>query len=395
MFFVNTYKMARSKEIQFIINFNKLIGRMFEFGASLVYARWYRKIYRMCKCNTGEMDFSKDEIDAYKKKWGVLGRVNPIYYKMFAHYIGRDLNILPDDLSQRAVESLLNPTKFRALFEDKNMFDRILGYDFMPETYIRSIGGFVYKRDYSYISEPEKELIKRISGQKRVVAKKTLETCSGDDVIIFEQNLDGRFIAHNSDAQLSIDVLNARFGKDWVVQEYLKQSEFMERLCPTSVNTFRILVYRSVKDDSIHVLQAGIRIGHNGALLDNSHQGGLFVGIKENGYLNDYLTDQYGIKYSVHNGIDFSKEKIYIPDWERIKGFAREVGRRIPYHRCLNLDVMIRENGEPTLIEFNIGRMSVWLYQAHTGSCFGRFTDEVIEYCQKHKDEVMSQYCYV
>lgn len=132
--------MARSRETQFIINVNHFIGRLFEYTVSLVYDNRYRKLYNMCNRQQGYMRFSKAEIKAYKKKWGVLGKVNPIHYKMFAHYIGRDLNILPDDLSQRAIESLLNPTKFRAPYEDKNMFDRILGEGFLPETYLRSMG---------------------------------------------------------------------------------------------------------------------------------------------------------------------------------------------------------------------------------------------------------------
>lgn len=84
-----------------------------------------------------------------------------------------------------------------------------------------------------------------------------------------------------------------------------------------------------------------------------------------------------------------------MPYWENIVEFAKEVGRRIPYHRCLNLDVMLRKNGMPVLIEFNIGTMSTWLFQPNSGSCFGEFTDEIIEYCRLHKNEIVSRYLYV
>lgn len=196
-------------------------------------------------------------------------------------------------------------------------------------------------------------------------------------------------------APLSLNFLNERLGKDWIIQEYLYQSDFMNSFCKTSVNTLRILVYRSVVDNEVHVLNSGMRIGHDGSLLDNSHQGGLFVGIDKNGKLNNYLTDQYRIKYNTHNNIDFSNNNFVFPEWNKVTEFAREVGRRIQYHRCLNLDIMIDSEDKPKLIEFNIGTMSMGLFQSHNGTCFGEYTEEIIEYCAKNKRDLMSKYLYV
>lgn len=38
-----------------------------------------------------------------------------------------------------------------------------------------------------------------------------------------------------------------------------------------------------------------------------------------NGKLSDFACDEYGVKRSVYNGIDFSKEEFIIPNWDKIK----------------------------------------------------------------------------
>lgn len=389
--------MARSKETQFIINTNRWLGKFWELLLELYYHRFFKRLYKKAKVQFPEQHFTQKEITAYKKRWKPLGYAHPIYYKMYSNYIGRNIDILPDDLSHRTIESILNPVKFRAPFEDKNMFDKIVGSEMTPITFLRSMGGFLYMADYTPSNIiNDNSLFELISSQKRIVVKTTLESCSGDDVIIFEKDMNGIWRRMDeSKTTLSLHLLNKRLGKDWIIQEYLYQSEFMSSFCKTSVNTLRILVYRSVKDDNVHVLNSGMRIGHDGSFLDNSHQGGLFVGIDKNGKLNNYLTDQYRIKYTKHNNIDFSSQTFIFPNWENVKEFAREIGRRIQYHRCLNLDVMIDSEGKPKLIEFNIGTMSMGLFQSHNGPCFGKYTDEIIEYCTLHKDDLMSKYLYV
>lgn len=143
--------MARSRSIKFIITVNRQLGKLWEFGLRLVYDSQYRKLYRNTLKQFPKLRFSKKEIEEYKKKWGVLGHVNPIHYKLFSHHIGKNIDIVPEDLSHRVIESILNPTKFRAPFEDKNIFDKILGKEMTPQTIVRSIEGYLYDDNYKAI----------------------------------------------------------------------------------------------------------------------------------------------------------------------------------------------------------------------------------------------------
>ena len=126
-----------------------------------------------------------------------------------------------------------------------------------------------------------------------------------------------------------------------------------------------------------------------------AHQGGASIGITADGELRKSLVNQYGDRFTIFNGIDYSKQTYQIPQWTKVEEFAKTVAAQIPFHRVLNLDVMIDANGQPRLIEYNIRSMSVWLYQFNNGSCFGSYTDEIIDYCAAHRKEIKSEYLYL
>lgn len=178
-------------------------------------------------------------------------------------------------------------------------------------------------------------------------------------------------------------------GRDFIIQECVDQSDEISKYNPTSINTIRLSVYRSVKDNKCHVTNAIMRIGGKGSYVDNAHAGGVFVGINSDGRLCDYVCDQYGNKNTVFNETDFSKEHI-IPHYEEIKQFACEISSLIPHCRLLALDIVLRKDGKPRLIEFNVApsSYSMWLFQFTVGPAFGDYTDEIIEYCSKHLDKV-------
>ena len=160
----------------------------------------------------------------------------------------------------------------------------------MAKTYMRRIGGHYYDDKYNRIllNQNEIDKLNKLSG---IVAKITVDTSSGLGVRLLS-NRDGILKDKTNNESLSISYLN-ELGSDFIVQEYLSQSEFMSSFNRSSINTLRMLVYRSVKDDKVHVLNTFLRIGRNGALMDNAHQGGAVVGVNSNGVLQHYLIDQF------------------------------------------------------------------------------------------------------
>lgn len=186
--------------------------------------------------------------------------------------------------------------------------------------------------------------------------------------------------------EFSIRNLIAYYKGNFVIQECLKQSPFTAQFNPTSVNTFRIFTYKSVRTNEVHVLGIVFRMGKENTFVDNNHAGGKYIGILHDGsFANHCVFDQYGNTYTTFNGIDFSKSKYTVPDFKVVIDFSKSVAERIFHNRTLDLDVMIDLQGNPKLVEFNVDMCSPWLYQFTTGPVFGQYTDEVIDFIQNIK----------
>ena len=326
--------------------------------------------------------------DKWIKKWSVLGKANPVYYRLFSHYIGNDVNIIPEDISRNIVEPILDPARYLPYYSDKNMFDKLFGKKAMPQTIFRKMHGFYYDSEYErIIISDDKSLYEILAKSKceKIVIKPTVDSSSGNNVRLFEKKGD-YWQEIGAKQKLSITYLNSSYGDDLIVQECLEQAGFMSYYNPTSVNTLRLTLYRSVKTDECHIPSAIIRIGKNGSLVDNAHAGGGYVGIKTDGTLCNKVLNQYGESISEFNGIDFNNEH-KIPNWDKIIDFAKYIGKNVPHHRLLALDIMVDKLGNPRLIEFNCKAYSMWLFQFTMGSALGDFTDEIIEYCKYNLDK--------
>ena len=374
-----------------------MIPRIIEFGRSkfdhllMKKSHWgcvahYR---RMMKINSICNRRAEGE-RAYLAQWRKLSRdVAKEDYRLFSKYTKVNASTVPESVSHNIVEAILVPAKFRPFYADKNMFDLLMPRGVLAATYLRRMGGAFRSADYELIKEEDIDLDRILHDKTRCVIKPTIDSSSGHGVTIFEKR-DGVFCALNGemkDERLTLNGIKRFFGSDFIVQEYLEQSEFMNSLCSTSVNTIRLFVYRSVKTEQVVVPAIIMRLGHEGSLVDNSHAGGVSIGVDREGNLGHYATDQYGQRYSVVNGIDFANADFQIPDFPKVIELAENVGRHLLHCRMANLDVMIGKDGLPRLVEYNLSSMSTWLYQFDSGNAYGEYAEEIIEYCKEHLGE--------
>lgn len=327
----------------------------------------------------------------YKKKWGVLSRVVlKDYLEVFGGYFEQDaerLNVVPEDIFRSYIEPVLNPFLYRAYLEDKNFFVKILGKSFFPQEILRCLQGRYYDGDYNYIpAEDVPELLRHVGENiKEIILKPSVDSCSGRGIYFFDF-INNQYVERYS--KKSIDSLIKEIdARNFVIQEVIKQSMFMNNFNSTSVNTLRVVTYRSVKDENIYIPAMILRIGGAGSLVDNAHAGGVFVGVNpKTGELGNYVTNQYGEKKNEFNGVNFFEEKFTVPQFDQVLKFAKEVHKNIPYHRLLALDVVQLENGDCKLVEYNIGGFSTWLFPFAGQTPFGPWTDEIIEYVKVNKD---------
>ena len=322
--------------------------------------------------------------DAYIERWNVLcNRVEPYSYRFFSHYCGNTPNIVPEDIGRSYIEPVLNPPVFRPAYSDKNLFPLIIGKEHVPRTIICRINGSnLLDGDFNFA---DKDLNNYIGDSETLVLKPSVGTCSGKGVMLFHK-CGSDFLSNDKSVVLSKKYLQA-YGSNFCLQDGVQQHEFMYSLCSTSVNTIRICLYRSVKNEKSHVTASVVRIGKKGSFVDNVHAGGVRIGVNvKTGELGRFVVDTYGTIFDTWNNIDYSKSTFYVPYWHNIIAFAEYIGSRIHHHRLIALDIAIEKGGRPLLIEYNIESFSYSPYMCTGQEVFGEYTDEIIEYCSKKRN---------
>ena len=350
------------------------------------YLSLYQKMMRYGDSHFNQTtSLSKENEKEWLKKWQKYdSKISPLSYRVFSRYIGHNLNIFPMELLIGIVEPVLNPEFYRNYYNDKNSLDQIFCGLSLPKIYMRNINGVDYDGEYKRIDSPLSFAEKENRPQKIIL--KPARDCSGHGVRLLVWTND--CYCDNENNQLSIDYLKSTYKSDFLIQEAITQSSFLAQFNPTSVNTIRIATYRGVYSGEVHVINSVLRIGASGKNVDNAHAGGMFTGInKENGKLGTYVCNYLGHTQNEFNNIDFAHNDFTIPGWEKVYAFAIEVSERLIHHNLVAMDIALDESNNPKLIEINVGGFGGWVFQFTTGSVFGEFTDEVMEYCwRKYKN---------
>lgn len=336
----------------------------------------YIRDYKECIAINPELGKPAEGENEWIEKWRKYDkRVSPLSYRIFSRYIGSDINILPMEVCANIIEPVLTPGHLAAFYNDKNSFGLLYRKDEMPITYVRNIGGAYYDDDYCPI---DRDIISHIDSDE-VIIKPSTES-SGRGVALFKK-YENVYKDKNGNI-LTKEYLDKEYRADFVVQERFEQSDYMAQFNPSSVNTIRIATYKE-PNGKVRYLRGIVRIGGVGAIVDNAHAGGRFIGIDDNGRLGNYACDSVGNKYSVHNNIDFKQGEYVIPNFEQVKVFAEKISLRFIHHRLLALDIVLDKNNKPKMLEVNVQGFSAWLFQFTSGTAFREYTDSVMEYCIK------------
>ena len=269
------------------------------------------------------------------------------------------------------------------------MFDKIFPQGILPDTLFRRIDSYYYDANYNP-AKLDENLINELKKYDSIFIKPSANTTSGRNIISFKKDENGILRDLQDNAELSLDILKeyAHDHSDFIIQKSIKQHPYIAQFNPSSVNTFRIATYRSVKTNETEVVGIIMRIGKKGSYVDNVHAGGLYVGINLDGTLGKYACEHFGNKYNTFNDIDFANNDYKIPDFEKVINFAKKVGNSAIHHRLLAQDIVLTEDGTPKLIEINLKAFSILPYQFTLAPTFRDYTDEIIEYCKERKNQI-------
>lgn len=243
-------------------------------------------------------------------------------------------------------------------FTDKN-FEEKYAYLFkFPNCVFRCIDGQFYNEDFKYIEsiDVEKLSIK----YNNLVFKRTFGEGHGKNVYLVNK---GEFKKNIKD-----------FGNNYVVQETIKQHEFLSNFNSSSVNVIRITSL--LWEGKVYILGGLLRVGAPGAFCDhqgNDCTGPRVIGLDENGNLLPYSIDPD--KALVYDNIFGKKIEGEIPFYNEIKEKVCQQHLEFLHYKIIGWDITINNENEIICIEFNSNCPGIIQTQMACGPIFSKKLD--------------------
>lgn len=135
------------------------------------------------------------------------------------------------------------------------------------------------------------------------------------------------------------------------LEEYVIQNSKINKLCPASCNTLRIMTFGY--NGKSRIIFATLRVGNGINSVDNFHQGGMGVLVDiETGKLVGNAYDKDLNEYTHHPKTKIKFDGFQIPNWDKIKDLVLEAALVDKHIHVVGWDVAVLEDGA-TFIEGN------------------------------------------
>ena len=257
-----------------------------------------------------------------------------------------------------------NNQQMTPFYGDKNSSELLFPGENVAHSILKNINGYYY-----FENEPvsEEEAILRCGNLKEVIIKPSRES-KGNGVRLLSIT-DGII---DNDGK-SVRQLFKDYKKNFLIQNRVHQHQGMSALNPTSLNTMRILSYRSGME--VLIIYSVIRIGRLGQVIDNQSAGGLSTTIDSDGKLGRFSFGKVGSDNIEMTDTGIRLDGYQVPSYDKAIDFVKRLHFKLPYTDIVGWDVAIEENGEPILIEFNT---KPGLSQSAFASGMGEYTERII-----------------
>ena len=313
-------------------------------------------------------ELTAEQLDELKSVWGDIwdtGFVDPLWVQVYSdktgiyspEYVGSDIHYYNVEWSRIDYDYL------RA-FLDKNYMDVVLPCVKHPVTLIRKIHGQYLDVDFNPMSKPQ-AIDKLYENLDPGIVVKISRSSSGGKGV--------RFLGKGSTKEDISEALDV--DPDVAVQLVMRQHPEMAKMNASSVNTIRIICI--ILDGESIPLSSVVRIGNSGSRVDNFSSGGVGCGVKPDGRLNDCGYTQKGERYDVHpNGFVFSEG--FVPNFDKVLEAVKRCHMCVPMFGVASWDIAIDEDGEPVLIEYNVGGAGIDIHQYNNGPLYGKYRERII-----------------
>lgn len=126
------------------------------------------------------------------------------------------------------------------------------------------------------------------------------------------------------------------------------------------------------------ILSTILRLGVNGAKVDNASSGGIVIGIQDDGRLKDKAYNISGDVFEEHPTSHVIFKQIEIPQCSQIMNIIKRIHPKFPHFRLIGWDFALDYNDVPVLIEVNFNDTGLNSLQLANGPVFGAITEEIL-----------------
>ena len=345
-----------------------MIERIWNFIRKRKEMRWWKE--RITK-NFKDLKHHRKLTCAQKKEVqdfyvGLTGRKVPLY--CHEYFYSRNgfftKEYVPENFYMCELVPRANLHRFQGAYGDKNMCDFLFPGENVAHSILKNMNGYFY-----YEGQPvsEEEAISRCGNLEKVIIKPSRKS-EGRRVCMFSAkdgvtDLEGKTVAQ----------LFKEYKKDFLIQDWVRQHADMAALNPTSVNTIRVLSYRSGMD--VLIIYSVARIGRSGAVIDNQSAGGICTTISKEGKLGKEAFGGYSEDGITKTDTGIELEGYQLPSYEKVIEMVKRLHLKLPFFNIVGWDIAIQQDGEPVLIEFNT---NPGLSQSAFKSGMGDYTERII-----------------
>lgn len=216
-----------------------------------------------------------------------------------------------------------NDMSYAYKFEDKALFNKLF------DKYMN--------REWIYLKEASIDEFKEyLKGKKEIIVKPLSLSCG--------KGVEKLKVKDYKPEELFTKLLES--GQH-LVEDVAIQNKVISDLYPNSVNTIRIVTLNK------HVVQAFLRIGNHGNVVDNFNHGGMVTCINiDTGIIEFPAIDKEGNVFEVHPETNKKIIGTKIPMWDEVKKLCIEACDVVPELGYVGWDVCLGED-KPFLIEGN------------------------------------------
>ena len=305
-------------------------------------------------------DREYEQVKAFWHPYGVVPR--KYWFQLF--WDGKescDPRYIPDDMWVKDILPYYNNLMWGRAYTDKCAYDRLFPDLNRPRTIVCNSCGHYYDGSQHVISREEAMAL--CLKEECFIVKFATFSYGGKSIQVFDRG---------EVNEGSVERLFREYKMNFIVQALVEQNEELAALNPTSLNTIRIISF--FFREKVHILSSLLRIGGEGARVDNYASHGYACNIGPDGRLAEQAVNYQGWADRHPRGYAF--KDVTVPAYDKVIRVVKEEASRLPQLGIIGWDFGVDKDGEPVFIELNIfpGQN-----QRSGGPTFGDLTEEVLQ----------------